>query len=94
VALLADAGHNLSDVLGLVVAFVASILVRRAPSSRFTYGLRGTSILAALSARSLQLYNVGITAIKVRHNRFKRAYEPGFSASILPARPISRLRFG
>ncbi len=48
VALLADAGHNFSDVLGLVVAWAASILVRRAPSARFTYGLAGSSILAAL----------------------------------------------
>src|SRR4051794_19883085 len=48
VALLADAGHNLGDVLGLTVAWIASVLVRRAPSARFTYGLRGSSILAAL----------------------------------------------
>jgi cobalt-zinc-cadmium efflux system protein len=47
-ALIADAGHNLSDVLGLVVAWVASILARRRPTARYTYGLRGTSILAAL----------------------------------------------
>ena len=47
-ALVADAGHNLSDVLGLVVAWIASVLVKRAPSPRFTYGLRGSSILAAL----------------------------------------------
>jgi cobalt-zinc-cadmium efflux system protein len=48
VALLADAGHNLGDVLGLVVAWIASELVKRAPSARYTYGLRGSSILAAL----------------------------------------------
>ena len=47
-ALLADAGHNLSDVLGLLLAWGASVLARRLPSSRFTYGLRSTSILAAL----------------------------------------------
>src|ERR1700712_2617097 len=47
-ALLADAGHNLSDVLGLVVAWIAAVLARRAASARFTYGLRGSSILAAL----------------------------------------------
>jgi len=47
-ALVADAGHNLSDVLGLAVAWIASVLVKRAPSPRFTYGLRGSSILAAL----------------------------------------------
>jgi cobalt-zinc-cadmium efflux system protein len=48
VALLADAGHNLSDVLGLLVAWLASILVKQAPTARFTYGLAGSSILAAL----------------------------------------------
>jgi cobalt-zinc-cadmium efflux system protein len=48
-ALLADATHNLGDVLGLVLAWGASHLSRRAPSKRFTYGLRGTSILAALA---------------------------------------------
>ncbi len=48
-ALLADAGHNLSDVFGLLVAWAASIASKRAPSGRFTYGLRGSSILAALA---------------------------------------------
>ena len=48
-ALLADAGHNLSDVLGLVMAWAASIAARRAPSGRFTYGLRASTILAALA---------------------------------------------
>jgi cobalt-zinc-cadmium efflux system protein len=48
VALLADAGHNLSDALGLGVAWAAVILAKRRPTGRFTYGLGGTSILAAL----------------------------------------------
>ena len=48
VALLADAGHNMSDVLGLGVAWSAAVLSKRAPTQRFTYGLGGTSILAAL----------------------------------------------
>ncbi|MBC7435488.1 MAG: cation transporter, partial [Bdellovibrionales bacterium] len=48
-ALLADATHNLGDVLGLVLAWGASHLAKRAPTERFTYGLRGTSILAALA---------------------------------------------
>ncbi|SFK08966.1 cation diffusion facilitator family transporter [Methylocapsa palsarum] len=48
VALIADAGHNLSDVLGLFVAYAATIASARAPSPRFTYGLRATSIMAAL----------------------------------------------
>ena len=48
-ALVADAGHNFGDVLSLAVAWFASSLARRAPTERYTYGLRGSSILAALS---------------------------------------------
>ncbi|QGM46189.1 cation diffusion facilitator family transporter [Methylocystis heyeri] len=59
VALLADAGHNLGDVLGLVVAWIASLLVKRAPTTRFTYGLRGSSILAALFNAVFLLVTVG-----------------------------------
>ena len=47
-ALLADAGHNLGDVLGLLIAWGASALATRSPTPRFTYGLGGSSILAAL----------------------------------------------
>lgn len=47
-ALLADAGHNLGDVLGLAMAWSASMLAKRIPTKKFTYGLRSTSILAAL----------------------------------------------
>jgi len=53
-ALLADAGHNLSDVLALLIAWGASVLARLRPTPRFTYGLRGSSIWAAL-ANSLLL---------------------------------------
>ena len=48
-ALLSDAGHNLGDVLALGLAWLATLLARRAPSQRYTYGLRGSSILAALT---------------------------------------------
>ena len=61
-ALLADAGHNLSDVLGLVIAWAGAVLARRPPSPRFTYGLRGSSILAALLNASLLLVAVGAIA--------------------------------
>ena len=62
VSLLADAGHNLSDVLGLVIAWIASVLVRRPPSSRYTYGLRSSSILAALFNAVFLLVAVGAIA--------------------------------
>jgi cobalt-zinc-cadmium efflux system protein len=61
VALTADAGHNLSDVLGLILAWTASLVARRQPSSRKTYGWRKLSILAAfLNAVSLFLVTGGI----------------------------------
>jgi cobalt-zinc-cadmium efflux system protein len=59
VALLADAGHNVSDVLALAVAWLANELVKRAPTARFTYGLRGSSILAALFNAVFLLVIVG-----------------------------------
>ena len=58
-ALLADAGHNLGDVLGLVVAYIGARLVRRRASARFTYGLKKSSILAALVNALLLLVAVG-----------------------------------
>jgi cobalt-zinc-cadmium efflux system protein len=58
-ALLADAGHNLSDVLALALAWAASRLARRGPSARYTYGLRSTSILAALFNAALLLLVTG-----------------------------------
>ena len=58
-ALIADAGHNLSDVLGLVVAWIAVVLSKRPPSARYTYGLRGSSILAALFNAVFLLIAVG-----------------------------------
>jgi cobalt-zinc-cadmium efflux system protein len=54
-ALLADASHNLSDVLGLLLSWGAIALARRAPSGSFTYGLRGASIFAALGNALLLL---------------------------------------
>jgi cobalt-zinc-cadmium efflux system protein len=59
VALLADSGHNLGDVLGRLVAWTATVLVKRVPTARFTYGLRGSSILAALFNAVFLLLIVG-----------------------------------
>ena len=61
-ALMADAGHNLSDVLGLVLAWGAAILSKKAPSERYTYGLRSTSILAALANAMFLLVACGAIA--------------------------------
>jgi cobalt-zinc-cadmium efflux system protein len=58
-ALVADAGHNLSDVLGLALAWGASVLGARPPSVRYTYGLRRSTILAALGNAILLFVAVG-----------------------------------
>ncbi|HEY7852608.1 MAG TPA: cation diffusion facilitator family transporter [Caulobacteraceae bacterium] len=58
-ALLSDAGHNLGDVLALAVAWAAAVMTRRAPSARYTYGLRGFSILAALGNAMVLLVVTG-----------------------------------
>ena len=58
-ALMADAGHNLSDVLGLLLAWGAALLARKAPSGRYTYGLRSSSILAALANSAFLLVACG-----------------------------------
>ena len=63
-ALLADAGHNLSDVLALALAWGASVLGRRRPSHRFTYGLGSSSILAALVNAMLLMLVVGGIAVE------------------------------
>ena len=47
-ALVADAGHNLSDVLALVFSWIAVILSQRKPTLKFTYGFRRSTILIAL----------------------------------------------
>ncbi|HEY1582058.1 MAG TPA: cation diffusion facilitator family transporter [Chthoniobacterales bacterium] len=60
--LLADAGHNLSDVMGLLLAWGATNLGRREPTRRFTYGLRRTSVLAALANAILLLVSIGAIA--------------------------------
>jgi len=58
-ALLADAWHNVSDVAGLILAFAADRLSRRGPSARFTYGLKSSSLLAAMANATMLLVAVG-----------------------------------
>src|SRR6266404_7115598 len=58
-ALLADSGHNLGDVLGLSLSWGAAVLSRRQPSGRFTYGLRSSSILAGLANAIILLVVTG-----------------------------------
>lgn len=67
VALLADAGHNLSDVFGLLMAWGAAAMAKRAPTTRYTYGFRSTSILAALANAIFLLIAVGAIAWEALH---------------------------
>jgi len=69
-ALLADAGHNLSDVLALIVAWVADRATRRAPSPRFTYGFAGSSIMAALFNAVFLMLAVGAIALEAVQRLF------------------------
>jgi len=63
-ALLADAGHNFSDVLTLLLAWGASRLAKRPPSSRYTYGMKSASILAALANAALLWVALGAILIE------------------------------
>jgi cobalt-zinc-cadmium efflux system protein len=63
-ALLADAGHNLSDVLGLAVAWAGLRLAQRPASARYTYGLKRSGILAALFNAVLLLFACGAIAVE------------------------------
>lgn len=69
-ALLADAGHNLSDILGLMIAWAGATLAKKPPSKRFTFGLRGSSILAALANAILLLVAVGLIASEAVQRMF------------------------
>ena len=71
-ALLADAGHNLGDVLGLVLAWVGTVLARREPTPRRTYGMRRFSILAAIANAGILLIAVGAIIVEA----FERLRHP------------------
>lgn len=83
VALLADAGHNLSDVLGLLIAWGGAELAKRAPSKRFTYGLRGSSILAALANAVLLFVAVGAILLEAVQRLAAPAAVPGVTVMLV-----------
>ena len=72
-ALLSDAAHNVSDVLGLALAWAATVLARRKPSARRTYGLRRMTILAALGNAVFLLVGTG----GVSWEAIRRMPDPG-----------------
>jgi cobalt-zinc-cadmium efflux system protein len=69
-ALIADAGHNLGDVLSLVLAWAGTILARRQPTPRRTYGMRRFSILAAVANAGILLVAVGAIIVEAEE-RFR-----------------------
>ncbi|MBW6528878.1 cation diffusion facilitator family transporter [Sphingomonas sp. RHCKR7] len=88
-ALLADAGHNLSDVLGLAVAWGGATLARAAPSKRFTYGLKGSTILAALANALLLLVAIGAIALEAVHRFGTPQPVPGLTVSMVAGAGIA-----
>ena len=85
VALLADAGHNLSDVLGLAVAWGGATLARSAPTKRFTYGLKGSTILAALFNALLLLVALGAIVTEAVERIGAPPAVPGLTVSAVAA---------
>jgi len=88
VALLADAGHNLGDVLGLVVAWTASVLAQKSPSERYTYGLGSTSVLAALFNAVVLLVITGAVAAEAARRLFALETPAGVTVMIVAAAGI------
>ncbi len=84
-ALVADAGHNLSDVLGLLMAWGATILSGRSPSARFTYGFKSSSILAALFNAALLLVAIGAIAMEAVQRLMEPAPVDGGTVIIVSA---------
>lgn len=74
-ALVADAGHNLSDVLALLLAWAASIAAKRPPSARYTYGFKSSTILAALGNALLLAFAIGAILFETSH-RLLEPIEP------------------
>lgn len=70
-ALVADAGHNLSDVLALLLAWGASIAAQRQPTERYTYGFKSSTILAAIGNALLLAFAIGAILFETVHRMFE-----------------------
>ena len=84
-SLLADAFHNLGDVLGLVLAWGAMGLMKRKPTERTTYGLKKTSILAALLNGVLLVFTCGIIATEAVYKFISPSETQALSVMIVAA---------
>jgi cobalt-zinc-cadmium efflux system protein len=88
-ALIADAGHNLSDVLALGAAWAAAALGRRTPTQRYTYGFRSTTILVALGNAIMLLVVTGGIGWEAIHRLFQP--EPVAAATVIVVAAIGVL---
>ena len=84
-ALVADAGHNLTDVLGMIVAWAGMTMARASPSPRFTYGLKKASILAALVNALFLLVAIGAIVAEAVRRLFHPAPTAGGTVMIVAA---------
>ncbi|ABC62325.1 cation diffusion facilitator family transporter [Erythrobacter litoralis] len=66
-ALVADAGHNLSDVMALLLAWAAAVAAKKPPSGRFTYGYKSSTILAAIANAALLFVAIGAILFETMH---------------------------
>ena len=82
-ALIADAGHNLSDVLALMLAWGASVAAKRPPTQRFTYGYKSSTILAALANAGLLLIAIGAILYETLHRMAQPAEVQGETMAIV-----------
>lgn len=85
IALLADAGHNLTDVVSLLLAWAAAILAARPPSERFTYGLKSSSILASIANAALLWGTVGAILVETLRRLFEPAQVAGTTMMVVAA---------
>ena len=76
-ALVADAGHNLSDVLALLLAWAANLAAKRAPSDRYTYGFKSSTILAAIANALLLAFAIGAILFETAHRLFEPSEPQG-----------------
>ncbi len=84
-SLLADAFHNLGDVLSLILAWLATSLMKRKPTEKTTYGLKKTSILAALTNGILLVFTCGIIATEAVYKLFSPTEVQAISVMIVAA---------
>jgi cobalt-zinc-cadmium efflux system protein len=82
-ALLADAGHNLSDVLALLLAWAASEAAKRPPQGRFTYGFKSSTILAAIANALLLAIAIGAILLETAHRLLEPSEPQGAVMAIV-----------